>query len=98
MPREKTFQKCLTIQTRVREAAFSVAPMRKGFLLRDHKYAYIQYGEDAAGGIELYDIKKDPQQFTNLAAIPDFSSLVEKYKTKMATKLSQVRDNDLSNQ
>ena len=81
----------------VREAAFSVAPMRKGFLLRDHKYAYIQYGEGAAGGIELYDIKKDPQQYTNLAAIPDYLSLVAKYKKKMAAKLSQVRDNDLSN-
>ena len=34
----------------VRDAAFSVAPSRKGFLLRERDYAYIQYGEDAAGG------------------------------------------------
>ena len=30
----------------VRDTAFSVAPMRKGFLLREERYAYIQYGED----------------------------------------------------
>ena len=43
----------------VRDAAFSVAPMRKGFLLREHRYAYIQYGEDASGGIELFDTEID---------------------------------------
>lgn len=79
----------------VREAAFSVAPMRKGFLLRDHKHAFIQYGEDASGGIELYDINKDPHQYTNLAANPEYAELVGKYKSKMTYKLIQVRDNDL---
>ena len=79
----------------VREAAFSVAPMRKGFLLRDHKHAFIQYGEDASNGIELYDVKNDPQQYTNLAKQQEYAELVEKYKSKMANKLIQVRDNDL---
>jgi iduronate 2-sulfatase len=79
----------------VREAAFSVAPMRRGFLLRDHKYAYIQYGEDASGGIELYNVETDRQQFTNLAVNPKNKTLVEEYKTKLAAKLAEVRDNDL---
>ena len=47
--------------------AFSVAPMRKGFLLREDNWSYIQYGENAQNGIELYDMQKDPGQFTNLA-------------------------------
>lgn len=80
---------------KVRDAAFCVAPMRKGFLLRDHNYAYIQYGEDAAGGIELYDIKTDPRQYTNLATGPNHKSLVDTYKAKMKAKLAEVRDNDL---
>jgi len=67
----------------VREAAFSVAPMRKGFLLRDHDYAYIQYLEDASGGIELFDMKTDPKQYTNLAENPAYKTVVEHYKTKM---------------
>jgi len=79
----------------VREAAFSVAPSRKGFLLRDHKYAYIQYGEAAKGGIELFDIVKDPKQYTNLASKPDYQKTVAKYKAKLTAKLKAVRDNDL---
>lgn len=79
----------------VRDAAFSVAPMRKGFLLRDHQYAFIQYGEDASGGIELYDINEDPRQYTNLAVNPEHSALVEEYKAKMVARLIRVRDNDL---
>ncbi len=79
----------------VRDAAFSVAPMRKGFLLREHKYAYIQYGEDASGGIELFDMQTDAKQFTNLAVDPKNKMLVEEYRAKMAAKLMEVRDNDL---
>ncbi|MBK8505743.1 MAG: sulfatase [Saprospiraceae bacterium] len=79
----------------VRETAFSVAPMREGFLLRDHRYAYIQYGENAENGIELYDTEKDPKQFKNLAKEPDNDNLVNSYKEKMMKKLVSVRKNDL---
>ncbi|MFP6875037.1 MAG: sulfatase [Verrucomicrobiales bacterium] len=79
----------------VREAAFSVAPSRKGFLLREDKWAYIQYREDASGGIELFDMEKDPKQYTNLAQDPGHADKVAGFKTKLATKLKAVRDNDL---
>lgn len=79
----------------VRDAAFSVAPSSKGFLLREDQWAYIQYAEDAAQGIELFDMKKDPQQYTNLAAKPEFASVVDGFQTKLAAKLRAVRDNDL---
>lgn len=79
----------------VREAAFSVAPSSKGFLLRDDKWAYIQYAEDASQGIELFDITNDPKQFTNLAAKPEFAEVVAGFKAKLAAKLRAVRDNDL---
>ena len=80
---------------KVRDAAFSVAPMRKGFLLRTDDWAYIQYEEDASGGIELYDIKKDPEQYTNLALNPEYAPNVESFKARMVAKLDAVRDNDL---
>ena len=57
----------------VRKAAFSVAPMRKGFLLREDDWAFIQYGEQGQNGMELFHIKTDPHQddrFTNLAGKP----------------------------
>jgi iduronate 2-sulfatase len=80
---------------KVREAAFSVAPSSKGFLLREDKWAYIQYAEDASEGIELFDMDSDPQQFTNLAAKPAYAAVVESFRAKLAAKLRAVRDNDL---
>lgn len=80
----------------VRDAAFSVAPMRKGFLLRTHHWAYIQYEEDASEGIELFDTTKDPGQFTNLALNPQYKSIVDTFKARMTGKLRAVRDNDLN--
>lgn len=79
----------------VREAAFSVAPSRKGFLLRDDRWAYIQYGEDASKGIELFDMKKDPKQYTNLAEKAEFEPVVNACKEKLAAKLAELRENDL---
>ncbi|MBT7866681.1 MAG: sulfatase-like hydrolase/transferase, partial [Opitutales bacterium] len=79
----------------VRDAVFSVAPMRKGFLLRTDDWAYIQYHEDASGGIELFDIRKDPDQYTNLAQNPEHAPTVEAFKARMTAKLEAIRDNDL---
>ncbi|TWU26715.1 Arylsulfatase [Novipirellula galeiformis] len=79
----------------VREAAFSVAPSRKGFLLREQDWAYLQYNEDASGGIELFDVRRDPKQYNNLAADEAYAAVVEGFKQKLAARLAEVRDNDL---
>lgn len=82
----------------VREAAFSVDPRNKGnrgFLLRDDRWAYIQYREDASGGIELFDMEKDPKQYTNLAEKPGYEKVVAQFKQRMAEKLKAIRTNDL---
>jgi iduronate 2-sulfatase len=79
----------------IREAAFSVAPMRKGFLLRTDKWSFIQYGEKAQGGIELFDMEKDPTQHTNLAEDPAHANRVAEFQKQLASKLVEVRDNDL---
>ncbi len=79
----------------VRDAAFSVAPSRKGFLIREQKWAFIQYREDASGGMELFDMERDPKQFTNLAEKPEFQPVVARLQAKLAAKLKEVRDNDL---
>ncbi len=81
--------------TKVRDTAFSVAPARKGFLLREDRYAYIQYKEDASAGIELFDTFKDPLQYTNLAQQPEHKDLVARFKVKLAAKLVDLRNNDL---
>lgn len=79
----------------VRNIAFSTAGTSKGLLLRDDRWAYIQYGEDARGGVELYDTVNDPQQFTNLASLPEHATTVATFKTKLKEKLAAVRKNDL---
>ncbi len=79
----------------VRTTAFSVAPTRKGFLLRDERWAFIQYGEDAQGGTELFDMHSDPGQFTNLAEDPDHESVVVAFRQQLQQKLMQIRTNDL---
>lgn len=85
-------------EKRVRDTAFSVDPRNKGnrgFLLRDERWAYIQYKEDASGGIELYDMQHDPQQFSNLADRPENQLTVKVFKEKLAEKLKDIRTNDL---
>jgi iduronate 2-sulfatase len=79
----------------VRDTAFSVSPLSNGFLLRDDKWAFIQYEEDASKGIELYDMVADPKQYTNLAGKPEFAAKVAEFKAKLTAKLAEVRKNDL---
>ncbi|MDE0859686.1 MAG: sulfatase [Akkermansiaceae bacterium] len=77
----------------VRDAAFSVNG--KGFLLREHDWAYIQYGNTGNKGEELFDMKKDPKQYTNLASDPKHAAVITRFRQKMKAKLSEVRANDL---
>jgi iduronate 2-sulfatase len=79
----------------VRDTAFSVAPSSQGFLLRDDRWAYMQYGEEAERGVELYDMRQDPKQYTNLAAKPEYAAKVAEFQARLAAKLREVRTNDL---
>lgn len=81
------------VSHQVREAAFSVNG--RGFLLREDKWAYIQYAENASRGIELFDMKNDPEQYTNLAKSEKHKPVVERFKKQLAAKLKAVRTNDL---
>ena len=77
----------------VRDAAFCVNG--RGYLLREEKWAFIQYREDASGGMELFDMEADPKQYTNLARKAEYKDVVDRFKAKLAAKLREVRDNDL---
>lgn len=79
----------------VRDMAFSVSQNGKTFLLRNEKWAYIQYDEDAGSGIELFDMEKDPKQFINLASDEKYANIVVDFKNKLVQKLIEVRANDL---
>lgn len=81
----------------VRDMAFSVAVWknRESFLLRNEKWAYIQYDEDAKGGMELFDMETDPKQYNNLAHYPQYRNIVSEFQDKLKAKLKEVRTNDL---
>ena len=83
-------------QQEIREAAFCVAPSSKGFLLREQNWAYLQYGEDASRGTELYDMQADPRQYVNLAGRTEHQARVSVFREKLARKLAEVRRHDLS--
>jgi iduronate 2-sulfatase len=80
---------------KVRDMAFSVTQGGKTFLLRTDDWAYIQYDEDASAGIELFDMNKDPKQYTNLAKNPKYAKVVSDFQKKLRSKLKEVRTNDL---
>ncbi|MCP4297328.1 MAG: sulfatase, partial [Proteobacteria bacterium] len=82
-------------EVKVRKDAFSVSLRGKGFLLRTEKWAYIQYMEDASKGMELFDMEKDPKQFTNLAHKPEYAKILSKLQKRLAKKIKQARKNDL---
>ena len=77
------------------DTVFSVAGTSKGLMLRDDRWVFIQYGEDAKGGIELFNMQNDPRQFNNLVKSLDHISRVEEWKTKITEKLAAVRTHDL---
>lgn len=80
---------------KVRDMAFCVSQNGRTFLLRNDKWAYIQYDEDAKSGIELFDMEKDPKQYVNLANKPEYSEVVDDFKQKLKAKLNEVRTNDI---
>ena len=55
----------------------------------------MHYEEDGSGGIELFDMKNDPLQFTNLAQDSRHAATVARFQKMMAERLREVRDNDL---
>ncbi|GAG80910.1 unnamed protein product, partial [marine sediment metagenome] len=68
---------------KVRDMAFSVSQGGRSFLLRNEKWAFIAYNEDASEGIELYDMDNDPQQFNNIALNEAYAGVVIDFKKQL---------------
>ena len=63
----------------------------KGFLFREERWAYIHYGKAE----ELYDMEKDPKQYSNLVGNTDYAEVLAGLRKRLSAKLSSVRRNDL---
>ena len=77
----------------VRDTAFCVN--KNSFLLRTDKWAFIQHGKQGELGTQLFDMKKDPKQYTNLAEKPGFENVVASFKQQLSKYLGKIADNDL---
>ena len=62
-----------------------------GALYREQRWALMNYGKSG----ELYDMEKDPKQYTNLFSKPEYAKLVEELKEKMKAKRDEISKNDL---
>jgi arylsulfatase A-like enzyme len=48
------------------------------WLVRDDRYKYVQFGE-ASMPAQLFDLRRDPGEFENLAALPEYAPIVADY-------------------
>ncbi|SHI47735.1 protein of unknown function [Rubritalea squalenifaciens DSM 18772] len=80
-------------KAKVRDAAFSVNG--GSFLLRTNEWALIMHGRKGQKGIQLYDMQKDPGQFTNLAKDPAHQEVLKQMQAALETKIKEVQSSDI---
>ena len=80
----------------VRDMVFTVTQGGRSFLLRNRDWAFMSYNEDGSLGYELFDMKKDPHQMTNLAERPEHKETLNEFKNLLAEKLKNIRNNDIN--
>ncbi|MDG2470970.1 MAG: sulfatase [Pirellulaceae bacterium] len=74
---------------KVRDAAYCMTG--RGHMIRSSRWAYILYKD---GSNELYDMKNDPQQITNLANDASHRTTLNQMKTILADKLQSLAGPD----
>ena len=74
---------------KVRDAVLSSG---KGRLLRTEKWAYLDYGKTG----ELYNMEKDPKQYTNLFNDPKHTAVLKELRDQLKSKLNVIGQNDLN--
>ncbi len=71
-----------------KELAFTIS-RSGGESIRTHDWRYIHWGYGEKGQ-ELYDLKKDPGEFTNLAYDPNYSAICNKLEEKLLFKRKEA--------
>lgn len=72
----------------VRDYAFSYHRQSGANGIRGDRWTYISYGDKGEEGEELYDMKNDPGQFTNLAKRPEQKKVLARCRRVLKKKLA----------
>ena len=75
----------------VRDTALSVRNRDKGGAVRAANWHYMNY---AGKGEELYDMMKDPHQYTNLVNDPAYADLLKEARTKFEKRIADAQLKD----
>jgi arylsulfatase A-like enzyme len=71
----------------VRDTALSIHN-RAGGGLRSAEWHYMKYGDK---GEELYDMVKDPHQYTNVVSDPRYSAVLEQARAQFRARMAAAR-------
>lgn len=76
--------------------AFSIArhKMTWGKAIYTEDWRYTEWGDNAAAGAELYDLKNDPKEYKNLANDPAYAEQRAKLKALLDPVTKNLRDSD----
>ena len=67
-----------------KDVAFTIS-RSGGESIKTYKYRFTQWGH-GADGYELYDLSKDPGEFTNQASNPEYKPILDKLKQQLLAK------------
>lgn len=74
-------------QSKVRETALSIHN-RAGGGLRSANWHYMKYGDK---GEELYDMAKDPHQYTNVVTDPAYADMLHTARSQFQVRMAGAR-------